>query len=179
MDAQTQSFLTQAATFTALLTDPGDWEAASPCEQWTAADVVAHLVETERGTLESRGVLLPEPELTSDPGQAWSAHLDVLRDVLADETLTTASYEGMFGATTLADTLAEFYRFDLIVHGWDIGRAWGRPPRLTDAELDTVEALIDKTGPMLYSEGVCASPILTPDGADRQTRVLGRLGRES
>lgn len=179
MDALTQSFVNQADTFTTLLTNPGNWQAQSPCSGWTAADVLAHVVESQRNSLATRGVLLPDSPQAAAPEGVWLTHMDFLRQVLADEDLTTATYDSQFGPSTLAAILATFSRFDLIVHGWDITKAWGRPVRLSDAELDQVEALIEQTGPALYSEGVCDQPVMTREDADRQTRVLGLLGRES
>ncbi|WP_414690747.1 maleylpyruvate isomerase N-terminal domain-containing protein, partial [Nocardioides sp.] len=39
-------FLDAADRFTALVTATTDWSAPSPCEGWSAADVVDHVVDT-------------------------------------------------------------------------------------------------------------------------------------
>ncbi len=179
MDALTQSFVNQANTFSALLTNAGNWQAPSPCVGWTAADVLDHVISSQRGALETRGILVPDLPETSNPGEIWNAHMAFLLSVLDDEDLTTATYDSQFGPSTLAAILATFMRFDLIVHGWDITRSWGRPSQLSDGEMDQVEALADQMGPALYAEGVCTAAVLVPETADRQTAVLGRLGRQS
>lgn len=179
MDALTQSFMNQANTFSSLLTDAGNWRAPSPCEGWTAADVLAHVIDSQRSSLQTRGVELPDLPQSSDPGEVWSAHMEHLNSVLDDEELTTATYDSQFGPSTLAAILATFMRFDLTVHGWDITRSWGRPSQFTDAEMDQIEALVEQTGPLMYSEGACKGPLAAPEGADRQTRVLAVVGRQS
>jgi hypothetical protein len=65
------------------------------------------------------------------------------------------------------------------VHRWDIATATGQDAPLTDDELDRIEQDADGFGDAIYMEGVCKSGVEAPDGADRQTRVLARLGRRS
>ncbi len=154
------------------------WDHPSPCDGWTARDVLDHVVTTQREFLAGHGVDLgPVPALAVDPAAGWAAHDGAVRRVVADSTVMDLGYDGFFGPTTVGATLLDFYGWDLLVHRWDIARAAGRDERFTEAELDVVDALAQGFGPGLYQEGVCRPALDAPADADRQTQVLARLGR--
>jgi uncharacterized protein (TIGR03086 family) len=178
MDQRIADHLANTATFTALVGSvPADrWDAPSPCDDWTAADVVQHVIDTQRSFLGERGASLPEaPE--GSPAQRWAAHDAAVREVLRDEAFATTPYDGYFGPTTLADTLRDFYGWDLVVHRWDLGRAVGQEVTWTEAERGFVEGALAGFGDQLYSEGICKPAFDPPAGADEQSRVLALLGR--
>ncbi len=178
MDQRIADHLANADTFTALVTTvPADrWGAPSPCDDWTAADVVQHVIDTQRGFLAERGAPLPDPP-DGTPAERWAAHDAAVREVLADEAFATTPYDGYFGPTTLADTLRDFYGWDLVVHRWDLGRAVGQEVTWSDAECAFVEGALAGFGDQLYAEGICKPAVDPPAGADEQTRVLALLGR--
>ncbi len=178
MSDHRDSFHQLADRFTAVLDGlpSSAWAAPSPCAGWTAADVVGHVVDTQRDFLAKQDVDLgPRPD--GDPGALWAAHHAAVLAV--DDDVWHREYAGFFGPTTVGATLTDFYGFDLVVHRWDVGRAVGRDVRFSDAELDDVERSIASFGEHLYGEGICAGPVPVPDGADRQTRVLALLGRST
>jgi uncharacterized protein (TIGR03086 family) len=178
MSDHRDSFHQQADRFTAVLDGlpSSAWAAPSPCAGWTAADVVDHLVDSQRDFLARQGVDLgPRPD--GDPAAVWAAHREAALAV--DDEVWHREYDGFFGPTTVGATLADFYGFDLVVHRWDVARAVGRDVRFSEAEMDDAERAIEGFGEHLYAEGICARPVPVPDGADRQTRLLARLGRSS
>ncbi|MEJ5946792.1 TIGR03086 family metal-binding protein [Pseudokineococcus basanitobsidens] len=155
------------------------WSAPSPCEGWTAADVVEHLVTTQRALLEEHGARLgPAPEVGTDPARAWRTHADAVRTVLGSPVPAT-TFEGFFGPTTVGETLERFYVWDMVVHRWDVARAVGLDPDLTSAELDRVDRGAEGFGDALHMEGICAPALDVPAGASRETAVLARLGRRA
>ncbi|MCZ2828262.1 TIGR03086 family metal-binding protein [Modestobacter sp. VKM Ac-2986] len=157
---------------------PSGWSALSPCPGWTAADVVAHLVSAQRDFLGTHGADLGSaPAVAADPAAAWREHAARVAAALADGDLPARSFDGFFGPTTVGEAFARFYVWDMVVHRWDLARAVGADPGLTDAELDLVEAGADGFGPALHMEGICGPALPVPDAADRPTRVLARLGR--
>ncbi len=180
MDQRIADHLANADTFTALVTSVPDdrWDAPSPCDGWTAADVVQHLIDTQRDFLSQRAAQLPDPPHGS-PAQRWAAHDAAVRAVLADQAFATTPYDGYFGPTTLADTLRDFYGWDLVVHRWDLGRAVGADVTWTEAERAFVGSELEGFGEQLYAEGICKPALDPPDGADEQTRVLAKLGRRA
>ncbi|WP_222193585.1 TIGR03086 family metal-binding protein [Modestobacter italicus] len=165
---------------TALLdsVSPAGWSRPSPCEGWTAADVVGHLIGTQREFLTTHGVELGEaPDVAADPAAAWRAHVQRVIGALSDEAVPARGFDGFFGPTTVGAAFEQFYVWDMVVHRWDVARAVGADAGLTDAELDRIEAGADSFGPALHMDGICRPALDVPAGADRATRALARLGR--
>lgn len=161
-----------------------DWDAATPCKGWVARDVVAHLVETERQFLgehadlgDDTGVADGEGAPLADPAAAWSAHADRVRAALADPTVASKEYAGFFGPTTLGATFRTFYVFDVLVHRWDLAQAAGVASSWDGGELDLLDAATTEMGEAIRMEGICGPAVQVPADADRQTRMLGYLGR--
>jgi uncharacterized protein (TIGR03086 family) len=156
----------------------GRWDRPSPCEGWTAADVVQHLIDAQRGFLEERALLEPAGNTGTeqDPAAAWRAHVERIAPVLSDVDLMATRFDGYFGPTTIGDTFVQFYVFDMVVHRWDVASAVGGDATLSDDELDLIERSAAGWGDALYMEGICTR-LEVPDDADRATRVLGLLGR--
>ncbi|WP_165444762.1 TIGR03086 family metal-binding protein [[Pseudopropionibacterium] massiliense] len=178
MDTRITQFLGHVDTFTRRIAnlDADCWESPSPCEGWTAKEVLDHVVDTQRDVFGKQGLELgPRPE--GVPHEVWTAHAAAVRSAAADEETFLATYDSFFGPTTLADTLLSFYCFDLIIHAWDIHRAFGNDLDLTSAELDLLETCIRSWGEVLYREGICKPPVEVPGTADRQTRLLALTGR--
>lgn len=155
------------------------WQARSSCEDWTGRDVVAHLIDTTRDFFGRHDLDLgPRPDL-SDPAAAWQAHDGAVRDLVSDESIASREFKGFFGPTTIGATLVDFYGFDLMVHRWDLAQAAGRDERFSDEELDAIEGAIEGFGEHLYDDGVCKPGVEVPADADRQAKVLARLGRRA
>lgn len=178
MNPQISDYQANAEKFGAVVHGPGDWSGDSPCDGWTAADVLDHVVDSQRDFLEQRGAAVGERP-TGAPPEVWRAHREAVGSVVTDEEFVTTEYDGYFGRTSVADTLANFHGFDMIVHRWDLGRALGQEVTFDDAELDRIEKALDGFGDALYSDGVCKPAIDVPDDAPRQARLLGRMGRRT
>jgi uncharacterized protein (TIGR03083 family) len=172
-------FLTDADRFGDVVATGGDWAGDSPCDGWSAHDVLAHVIDTERDFFFRHGADLGAAPAGS-PTERWSQHLDALRPRLTLDLVTTG-FDGYFGPTTVGDTLRDFYGFDLLVHRWDLGSALGQEVELDETELDRLEAAVPEPGTPLhaafYSEGICRPALPVPPGATRQTRVLAAFGR--
>jgi len=172
------SYLDEAARFGAVVHGvPADrWSAQSPCEKWTAADVVAHVVDTERG-FASRHDLDLGPRPTGSPDAIWDEHLEAVRRVLGDGSVLTKAVDGFFGPTTVGDTLVTFYVLDLVVHRWDLARAVGTDTEFSDAEMDLLDRGITVFGEHMYDEGAFGAAVPAPPDASRQERLLAVMGR--
>ena len=160
-----------------------DWDAPSPCDGWSARDVVGHVLQTQRDFLEQHGLGTQDPDAGShpdlaDPASAWRAHRALVTSVLEADGVAAREYDGYFGRTTIAATVADFYGWDLVVHGSDVARATGQEWSVSDAEADELHATADGWGESLHSEGVCATPVEVGDDASATDRLLARLGRD-
>ena len=155
----------------------GRWDAPTPCEDWTVADVVSHVITTERDFL-ARHELASGDAPTGDPLRAWRAHAtDTLAAIEADGVADTA-FDGYFGHTTIGATLADFYGWDLVIHGWDVARATGQLDPITDDEAVGLDVASEAWGPALYSEGICGPAVPVAEDAGARDRLLGKLGRD-
>lgn len=171
-----------AAPFTAVvasLPDPA-WDQPSPCEGWSARDVLDHVISTEREFFAGHDLDLgAAPDVAGSPVEAWQTHLEAVRSLLGADAVAERAYDGYFGPTTIGATVLDFYGWDLLPHRWDIARAAGRHEPFSDEELNTLEGSIAEMGDQLYAEGICKPPVPVAEGADRQTQVLARLGRSA
>ena len=179
MTETAQQFTDRADAFAAILDGARPrWDAPTPCEGWTVRDVVDHAIDTEREFLE-RHELGPGPAPDrSDPPSAWRAHAAAVAEVLGRDGVADQEYDGYFGRTTIAATMADFYGWDLVVHGSDIARATGQEWSVSDDEAARLHATADGWGDALYSEGVCGEAVEVGDDATVSQRLLARLGRD-
>ena len=156
------------------------WNNPSPCEDWTALDVVRHVVETHGMFLGLVGrTLNPAPSVDEDVEKAWISARDQVQADLDDPERAQAEYDGYFGTATFEGSVGNFLGFDLVVHRWDLARATGGDERLNLDDVREVQRRAEELGDTLRSEGVCAAPIEPPPDADEQTRMLAFLGRRA
>lgn len=74
------------------------WLRPSPCEGWTARDVVAHVVETQEMFERLVGRRLePGPDVADDPAGAFRAATDQVQTHLDDPVTADVEYDGAFG----------------------------------------------------------------------------------
>ena len=157
----------------------GTWSRPSPCDGWTAEDVLGHVATTEWDFLTARGLAPGGAEPPEAPSEAWPFVRDLVQDVLDDPARADTPYDGYFGPTTFAASVDTFYAMDLVVHGWDLAHATG----LEDFEpmpADEVERILDQAhalGDNLRLPGVCGPAIEIGPDASRQDQLLAYLGR--
>lgn len=179
MNATAQHFLHRAETFAAILDSAGGgWDRPTPCEGWSVRDVVAHVIDTERDFLQRQGHGVGEAPSLTDPAAAWRSHAAAVAEVLGADGVADREYDGFFGRTTIAATMADFYGWDLVVHGSDVARATGQPWAVPEDEAAALHATADGWGDALYGEGVCAAPVPVGEDASVTDRLLARLGRD-
>jgi uncharacterized protein (TIGR03086 family) len=179
MTTSAQDFTARADAFATILDRAdGRWDAPTPCDDWTVRDVVVHAIETERDFLKRQDLSPgPAPDLGDLPS-AWREHAAAVAAVLSRDGVAEKEYDGYFGRTTIAATMADFYGWDLVVHGSDIARATGQEWSVTDEEAAALHRTADGWGDALYSDGVCAEAVPVPDDASASDRLLARLGRD-
>lgn len=170
-------YIRHSTAFTRVIREVEGWNRDSPCEGWTARDVLRHVIDTQRDFLSGHRVELGTAPDLGDPVGAWTAHDRAVRVALADPGIAEREFAGAFGPTTLGETMGRFYGFDLVAHRWDLARADGREERFTDSELDLLEQSVEGFGEHLYAAGICKPALETGVEADRQERLLALLGR--
>jgi uncharacterized protein (TIGR03086 family) len=154
------------------------WSNASPCEEWTARDLVAHLVEVHgrfQGLVGRE--LVAHPSVEEDPLGAWVAVRDQMQADLEDPAKVDEEYEGGLGRSTFGKSVDGFIGFDLVVHGWDLARATGQDETIDPRDVEAVQASVDAMGDVMRSNGVIADPVEPAPDASAQDRLLASLGR--
>ena len=158
------------------------WESPSPCEGWTARDVVGHMVGNTGFFFGLVGKEPPAgPSVDEDPVAAWSLARDALQQALDDPQVAGLEYESkmMGGRGTFEQAVDRFGNFDVLVHTWDLARAAGLDERLDPDEVHRLLEAVVPMDAMLRSPGVCGPKVDPPEGADEQTRLLAFLGRRA
>ena len=76
---------------------PDAWNNPSPCEGWTARDVVGYLTEWIPAFFRSQGVEFPTvPSVQDDPVGAWEAVQSTIANALAEPTMAARQIETPF-----------------------------------------------------------------------------------
>ena len=160
---------------------PADaWSSPSPCEDWTALDVVAHVVETQ-GMFEKLvgRDIGPLPSVPEDPAGAFDGARRVVEAHLRDPETAEAEYDGYFGRSTFARSVDQFLSFDLVVHRWDLARATGQDERMPPDEVSRALVQASEFGEAMRGPNAFGPELPAPEGADEQTRLLAFLGRRA
>lgn len=170
-----------AGTFADRVRGVTDWDAPSPVREWTARDVVRHLVEWFPPFLASGSEhRIPSgPSVDEDPCAAWSSHADAVQALLDDPGAATAPFRHpRLPAQDLAPAVDAFYTADVFMHTWDLARATGQDDRL---DADFCAQLLTGMEPieeLMRGSGQYGPRVPVPDDAPVQDRMLGFIGRD-
>ena len=170
--------LSQAFADTVAAVPENRWDNPSPCEEWTARDVVRHVVQTPGMFFGMIGREYPEPpSVDDDPDGAVAAARDAMQRALDDPAIATTEFDGFFGRTSFERAVDRFVNFDLAVHRWDLARATGLDETMPPDEVARLSEEAAGFGPEARAPGVFGPEVDVPPDADPQTTLLGQLGR--
>jgi len=170
------------AGFTARVESVPDdrWASQSPCEKWTARDVVRHMVTTSGFFFGLVGRSMPAgPSVDDDPGAAWAAARDAVQAGLEDPEMASLEFDGFAGPQTFEQAINRFVCADVLVHTWDLARAAGLDERLDAGAVHEIFEAMKPMEEMMRSSGEFGERVDVPDDADEQTRLLAFLGRRA
>ncbi|MEV6977925.1 TIGR03086 family metal-binding protein [Kitasatospora sp. NPDC093806] len=165
------------------LVTPGQWDAPTPCADWTVRDLVNHLTSEQLwvpellmgSTVSEVGARFDGDVLGDDPVAAWTAAADAAREAFAVPGAAELTVHLSFG-----DVSGQYYldqlTADAVVHTWDLAEGIGRltrlPADLVDFALDEFTGYGDLSGSGLFDP-----PLPVPADAGPQTRLLALVGR--
>jgi uncharacterized protein (TIGR03086 family) len=159
---------------------PDEWDDATPCPEWTARDLVQHMVDTQGMFLGFVGRELGDiPSVQDDPLAAWNAARGLVQHDLDDPACAGAEFEGFFGRSTFEGGVDRFLNFDLVVHGWDLARATGQDEQIDPDDVARVQKAAEAFGDAMRSPKAFGAELEAPPGADAQTKMLAFLGRRA
>jgi len=160
---------------------------ATPCSEWTIADLLAHMTVQHKGfAAAARGgggdpaVWRVRP-LGDDPVGEYTAAADLVlaafaEDGVLDREFTLAEFHPV--STFPAGRAIGFHLIDYVVHGWDVASSIGvryeLDPALNDIALRI--ALAVPNGPNRLEPGAAFAPALPASGSTLD-RILTALGR--
>lgn len=157
---------------------PAAWDRPSPCDGWSAADVLDHVMTTQRDFLAEHGHDVCAPDPDAPPAERWRSHADEVRALLAREGIAETGFDGFFGPTTLGEALSRFYGFDMVVHRWDLARALGRDTSFSTEEAALVADSIESFGPAITMEGICRPAVDAGPSPSETERLVALTGRD-
>ncbi len=170
-----------AGVFTDRVDGTADWDAPAPVEDWTARDVVRHLVEWFPAFLEDgAGVRLEHgPSVDDDPVTAWRVHCDAVQALLDDPATPGRTLSNRHvGEVPLDQAVDRFYTSDVFLHTWDLARATGQDATLDPDKCAVLLAGMEPLDELLRASGQYGPRIAVPADADVQTRLVAFIGRD-
>jgi uncharacterized protein (TIGR03086 family) len=181
MSEISERYARRAAAFTdkvAAVPDDG-WSSPTPCEDWTARDIVRHVVDSQGLFLGFVGRELGDlPSVDDDPVGAVEAATGRIQQDLDDQALAAATFEGFMGTSTFEAGVNQFLAADLVIHGWDLARATGQDDAIADQDLAEMQEAI-KAFPeeAMRSPGAFGPEVEVAADATDQDKLLAFLGR--
>ncbi|OLL73401.1 hypothetical protein Ae168Ps1_1783 [Pseudonocardia sp. Ae168_Ps1] len=162
---------------------PGDdaWDRRSPVPEWTARDVVGHLVEWFPAFLAGgAGVTLPAgPGVDEDPVAAWRTLSDGVQALLDDPASAGRTLSNPhIGELDVPTAVSRFFTADVFLHTWDLARATGQDATLDPGRCATMLEGMLPLDDLLRASGQFGPRVAVPDDADVQTRLLAFIGRD-
>jgi uncharacterized protein (TIGR03086 family) len=170
-----------AAAFTDRVRGVDSWDVPSPVADWTARDVVRHLVDWLPAFLAGgTGIDLPRgPSVDDDPVAAWQTHSDAVQALLDDPTTPGRVLKNPhIGELPVDRAVDQFYTVDVFMHTWDLARATGQDDRLDPELCGQLLGGMDQFEEAMRSSGQYGPRVAVPADADVQTRLLGFIGRD-
>ncbi|MEZ5094048.1 TIGR03086 family metal-binding protein [Nocardioides sp.] len=168
-----------AGRFAEVARQVGDWDARSPVPEWTAREVVGHLLEWLGGFLSgSAGVELAARSL-DDPVSAWEQRAADVQALLDDPTTADRALSNPHtGDLPLAEAIDRFYTTDVLLHTWDLARAAGGSDPLDPDVAEELLAGLTGVEEVLRSSGQYGPAVPAPDDASPGDRLMAFLGRD-
>ncbi len=160
---------------------PADkWDAATPCEEWNAKELVEHQCSVLNGvaTMARTGEMAaptPSPE-SDDVVGTWNACRDNVLTSL--DQPNTLSQEGPFWFKAAdIDGVCGMVQWDPVTHAWDLATAAGVDHGLSDQLLaDTLDSVLSRQEMFVKSGRTKEGPEVAAD-APLLDRYLAAVGR--
>jgi len=168
-----------AARFSELVesASAGDWARPSPVAEWTALDIVRHLIEWSRGFLAGAGIELPALGVEANPVAAWKQHVVDIQAILDDPAGRVLSNPHI-GAKPVDEAIDEFYTADIWMHSWDLAKALGREPDLDQERCVAALVAMAPIERLLRDSGQFGPAVPVAHGASAQDKLMAFIGRD-
>jgi uncharacterized protein (TIGR03086 family) len=152
------------------------WGNPSPCEGWTATDVVMHVatnVDNMAAALTGGDAAALD---AADPVGSWNASSERLLSTLATADLSTP-VPGPVGLMPAEQIIERLMSVDVLVHTWDLARAVGGDESLPEADVLRAYNVMEPMDAVIRMPGVFGPKVPVDTGVPLQTELLHFLGR--
>jgi uncharacterized protein (TIGR03086 family) len=158
-------------------TDAAAWSNQSPCDGWTARDVVVHVGDNLlRLTAALKGSEPTSIAPDDDIATAWaSAHSGFVSTIPTADL--SANVPGPFGPMPAAQLIGRFVSTDVLVHTWDLARSVGGDETINAEACAAAYGGLKPMDAMIRQPGVFGPAVPAAEGDDPQTEFLKFLGR--
>ncbi len=168
-----------AARFGELVRSASDWSAPSPVAEWSAGDIVAHLLAWFPEFLAAGGVWVNEVQSADGLAAAWAERTDEIQPLLDDSDTVTRSFSHPFAGThALGDAVDRFYTADVFMHTWDLARAVGGDDCLDPAWCGELLVGLRPIEHVLRSSGQYGPAVDVGPDAGPVDQLMGFIGRD-
>jgi uncharacterized protein (TIGR03086 family) len=155
------------------------WDAASPCSEWTARDVVGHVVGNHRWLVTSVRGGEPQPMATDeDPTEAWRDAYAGILTLTEDPVAMGELVDGPAGTMPFEQIVDNFVCMDVLIHTWDLARAVGGDERLDQTSVARAYGTLKPMDEQIRQPGFFGPKLEPPADADTQTEFLCFVGRQ-
>ncbi|HEY2191824.1 MAG TPA: TIGR03086 family metal-binding protein [Actinomycetospora sp.] len=153
----------------------------TPCDAMDVAGVVAHLDLAGQGftLIARRATGEPSPPFGPERGPTWRPDVAAVLAELADAWHHPATWEGASGTGVELPnaTWGLVALTEVVVHGWDLARATGRPLRFPDDVLRVTLEHVRAFVPTAPVPALWGTPETLPDTTPLLDRVVAATGR--
>jgi uncharacterized protein (TIGR03086 family) len=172
----TEHYARVADDFARVLGGVTDWSASSPCPEWNAHQLAAHVVDTHRRILSRLDGAEP-PVLADDADvpKEWTAVRADVEKAMTEQGDTPV--DAFTGKQPFADFVGSLLCADTLVHTWDLARASKQDDSLDLTAVSKAQAFLQPMGDMMRSPGGFGEEVAVPEGASAQDRLVAFCGR--
>jgi uncharacterized protein (TIGR03086 family) len=193
MADQLEQFLTAQREFGARVHAVAEdqWQAGTPCHEWSVADLVTHLVDEHRWAapllhgqdIETAGKIVQgSRSLPVDGGiganlaEEWDEAAVGSADAFSADGALERTVTLSYGERPVSEYLGQL-TFDLTLHAWDLGQAIGYAAPLPDDLVEAAWTSVADMGDAFAASEMFGERIPVPDEAPTLHRLLGFTGR--
>ena len=167
------------------------WSASTPCRDWDVAELVDHLIDENRWAapllhgldLKSAGEVVQGSRklpvhggVGANLAEEWDEVAVGAREAFSAAGALDRTVDLSRGPTPVRQYIIEMTA-DLVIHGWDLGRAIGYAEPLPADAVETVYAWAESMGD-LASTGLFDEPVTVPDDAPTIDKLVALTGRD-
>ncbi|MGQ0846972.1 MAG: TIGR03086 family metal-binding protein [Sporichthyaceae bacterium] len=157
---------------------PNAWDNPSPCEGWTALQVMDHVIGNSRAALDRLHNREHVSRPVTDVVAEWSTARNQVEQALLDPTQAAAPVETPFGAMPFETFVGRFMCLDMLVHTWDVARATGGDEQIDAEAAAAALAQLRPLDAQLRSPGLFGPAVEPPPGADVVVELMCFVGRK-